>query len=73
MLKIIFSFRSKSSDGNVVVNVVLHTVGLETYVIALCRDGNIRIWSGSSGQCIAVHDVLSEPRVYGKDLLQGEY
>lgn len=56
-----------------VVNVVLHTVGLETYVIALCRDGNLRVWSATNGQCIAVHDVLCEPRVRGKELLQGGF
>lgn len=66
-------FRSKSNDGNVVVNVVLHTVRLETYVMALCRDGNLRVWCGGTGQCIGVHDVLSEPQGRGKELLQGEF
>lgn len=51
---------------------MLHTAGLETYVIALCRDGNLRVWSGTTGQCITVHDVLSEPRFHGRELLQGK-
>lgn len=55
-----------------VVNVVLHSVGLETYVIALCRDGNLRVWPSSTGQCIAVHDVQSEPRIRGRELVQGK-
>lgn len=55
-------FLSKSTDNNVVVNAVLHTLGLETYVIALCRDGNLKVWTSSNGQCVGVHDVLAERR-----------
>ncbi|KAI4461367.1 nuclear pore complex protein [Holotrichia oblita] len=53
-------FRSKGSDGNVIVSVVLHTVGLETYALTLCKNGHLRIWSCTKYQCIAVSDILTE-------------
>lgn len=69
MLELNLSCRSKSSDGNVIVSVVLHTVGLETYALTLCRNGHLRIWSCTKSQCIAVSDILTE--TLSNNALQG--
>ncbi|GJQ71484.1 hypothetical protein Trydic_g11201 [Trypoxylus dichotomus] len=53
-------FRSKTSDGNMIVSVVLHTIGLEIYALTLCKNGHLRIWSCTKYQCIAVSDILTE-------------
>ncbi|XP_022905074.1 nuclear pore complex protein Nup160 homolog [Onthophagus taurus] len=63
-------FRSRSSDGNVVVSMVLHTIGLETYAFTLSKSGHLRVWSCSKGQCISVSDILSET-VSGQNLSHG--
>lgn len=50
---------------------VLHTFDTETYALTLCRDGNLRIWSCSKEQCIAVIDVSSETSNTDRLLIQG--
>lgn len=53
------------------MSLILHTTGLETYVIALCRDGHLRVWSATKGQCIAVSNILAETGDSGRQLVQG--
>ncbi|XP_017773941.1 PREDICTED: nuclear pore complex protein Nup160 homolog [Nicrophorus vespilloides] len=53
-------FRSKNNESSSIVSMLLHTFGLETYALTLCRDGQIRVWSCSKAQCISVSDVLSD-------------
>lgn len=67
----IFYFRGKNSDGGVIVSLVLHSLGLEIYAIALCRDGNLRVWSCQKGQHVAVSDVLADTADAGRHLMQG--
>ncbi|KAK4875779.1 hypothetical protein RN001_012201 [Aquatica leii] len=64
-------FRSKMSDGNVVVSMLLHTLGMETYAFTLSRDGNLRVWQCSKGHCIAAADLNSEITSLGQRLTQG--
>ncbi|KAF5295354.1 hypothetical protein FQR65_LT01544 [Abscondita terminalis] len=64
-------FRSRLNDGNVVVSMVLHTFESETYALTLSRDGNLRVWACSKGQCIAATDLNSEISCLGPRLAQG--
>jgi Nucleoporin Nup120/160. len=50
---------------------VLHSMGLETYLFSLYRDGNLRMWSCSRAQCVAVTDVLNDTAETGRNLTQG--
>lgn len=64
-------FRSKQSDGNVVVSMLLHTFGAEIYGLTLCRDGNLRVWSCSKGQLVAITDIFTETNESNRLLNQG--
>lgn len=59
------------SDGNIIISMLLHSFGLETYGLTLSRDGNLRIWSCSKGQCVATTDVLLETSDANRHLIQG--
>ncbi|PSN51838.1 Nuclear pore complex protein 160 [Blattella germanica] len=65
------ALRGKPSDNNVAVSMVLHSMGLETYLFSLYRDGNLRMWSCSRSQCVAVTDVLNDTAETGRSLTQG--
>jgi hypothetical protein len=66
-----FGHRGRASDSDVVVSMVLHSVGLETYLFSLSRDGNLRMWSCSRAQCITVADMLNNIADTGRNLTQG--
>jgi hypothetical protein len=66
-----FGHRGKASDSDMVVSMVLHSVGLETYLFSLSRDGNLRMWSCSRAQCIMVADMLNNIADTGRNLTQG--
>lgn len=51
------AFRGRSSEGHVPMSLVLHSFGHETYLFALCREGNVRMWACSKAQCVAVADI----------------
>uniref|UniRef100_A0A1Y1M1R8 Uncharacterized protein n=1 Tax=Photinus pyralis TaxID=7054 RepID=A0A1Y1M1R8_PHOPY len=51
---------SKTHADNVVVSMLLHTFGNDTYALTLCKDGNLRVWCCVKGTCIAVHNIVSE-------------
>ncbi|KAJ9580150.1 hypothetical protein L9F63_004167, partial [Diploptera punctata] len=65
------ALRGKQNDSNVAVSMVLHSMGLETYLFSLHRDGNLRMWSCSRAQCVAMTDVLSDTAETGRNLTQG--
>lgn len=65
------ALRGKQNDSNVAVSMVLHSMGLETYLFSLYRDGNLRMWSCTRAQCVAVTDVLSDTAETGRNLTQG--
>jgi membrane-associated HD superfamily phosphohydrolase len=66
-----FGHRGRASDSDVVVSMVLHSVGLETYLFSLSRDGNLRMWSCSRAQSIMVVDMLNNISDTGRNLTQG--
>ncbi|PNF18521.1 Nuclear pore complex protein Nup160-like protein [Cryptotermes secundus] len=65
------ALRGRASDSDMVVSMVLHSVGLETYLFSLSRDGNLRMWSCSRAQCIMVLDMLNSIADTGRNLTQG--
>lgn len=65
------ALRGRASDSDMVVSMVLHSVGLETYLFSLSRDGNLRMWSCSRAQCIMVADMLNNIADTGRNLTQG--
>ncbi|KAL3269609.1 hypothetical protein HHI36_008672 [Cryptolaemus montrouzieri] len=63
--------RSKTNDGDNVVSIVLHSIGLETYAITLTRDAHLKFWSCTKFQCVAVINIMSETGDYSSNPLQG--
>ncbi|KAG7213986.1 hypothetical protein KM043_001360 [Ampulex compressa] len=57
------AFRGRNSEAHVAMSLVIHGYGNDTYLFALCREGNIRMWSCNKSQCIAVTDVAIDNRV----------
>lgn len=57
------AFRGRSSEGQVPMALEIHTCGNDTYLFALCREGNVRMWSSNKAQCIAVTDVAIDNKV----------
>lgn len=53
--------RSKNSE-NIIISMLVHTIGLETYAITLYREGQIKVWDCTKLQCIAVDVSLPEAR-----------
>lgn len=66
-----FNYRQKDKDGDTIVSLLLHTFGLETFVITLSRNGQIKFWSCSKAECVAMIDVLSKSGDYNRDQIQG--
>ncbi|XP_033337859.1 nuclear pore complex protein Nup160 [Megalopta genalis] len=57
------AFRGRNSEAHVAMSLVIHSCGNDTYLFALCREGNIRMWSCNKAQCIAVTDASIDNRV----------
>lgn len=45
------------------MSLVIHNFGNDTYLFALCREGNVRMWSCNKNQCVAVADVAIDNRL----------
>ncbi|KAJ8978445.1 hypothetical protein NQ317_017648 [Molorchus minor] len=63
-------FRQRNSDGDSIVSLLILVIDYETYIITLCRDGHLKFWSISKGQCVAVIDLLAETGDVTKDRVQ---
>ncbi|XP_071559183.1 nuclear pore complex protein Nup160 homolog isoform X2 [Temnothorax nylanderi] len=57
------AFRGRNTEAYVAMSLVIHSYGSDTYLFALCREGNVRIWSCNKTQCVAVTDAATENRV----------
>ncbi|XP_015116338.1 nuclear pore complex protein Nup160 homolog [Diachasma alloeum] len=57
------AFRGKGTEGQVAMSLVIHNFGNDTYLFALCREGNVRMWSCNKNQCVAVADVAIDNRL----------
>ncbi|CAK9826764.1 Nuclear pore complex protein Nup160 homolog [Anthophora retusa] len=57
------AFRGRSSEAHVAMSLTIHSCGNDTYLFALCREGNIRMWSCNKAQCVAVTDAAFDNRV----------
>jgi hypothetical protein len=66
-----FGCRGRTSDGDMAVSMVLHSMGLETYLFSLSRDGNLRMWSCSRAQFVMATDMMSNIAETGRNLTQG--
>lgn len=58
-------------DGENIVSLSILVVDSDTYVLSLCRNGHLKFWSCSKGQCVAVIDILAETGDIAKDRVQG--
>lgn len=57
------AFRGRNLEGQVAMALEIHSCGNDTYLFALCREGNVRMWSSNKAQCIAVTDVAIDNKV----------
>ncbi|EGI69420.1 Nuclear pore complex protein Nup160-like protein [Acromyrmex echinatior] len=57
------AFRGRNTEAYVAMSLVIHSYGSDTYLFALCREGNLRVWSCNKTQCVAVTDAATENRV----------
>ncbi|XP_076180163.1 nuclear pore complex protein Nup160 [Ptiloglossa arizonensis] len=57
------AFRGRNSEAHVAMSLVIHSCGNDMYLFALCREGNIRMWSCNKAQCVAVTDAAIDNRV----------
>ncbi|XP_011311730.1 nuclear pore complex protein Nup160 homolog [Fopius arisanus] len=57
------AFRGKNSEAQVAMCLTLHNFANDSYLFALCREGNVRMWSCNKSQCVAVADVATENRI----------
>lgn len=57
------AFRGRNTETHVAMSLAIHNYGSDTYLFALCREGNLRIWSCNKSQCVAVADTAIENRV----------
>ncbi|KAJ8920022.1 hypothetical protein NQ315_011672 [Exocentrus adspersus] len=64
-------FRQKNVDGEDIVSLSFFNLDGETYMLSLCRNGHLKFWSSSKGQCVAVIDILAEVGDNVKDRVQG--
>ncbi|KAJ8959900.1 hypothetical protein NQ318_011637 [Aromia moschata] len=64
-------FRQRNSDAENIVSLLILVVDFETYVLTLSRDGHLKFWSCTKGQCVAVIDILAETGDVVKDRVQG--
>ncbi|KAF7993721.1 hypothetical protein HCN44_010316 [Aphidius gifuensis] len=54
---IAIALRGKNTEDQVAMSLEIHTIGINTYLFALCREGTLRMWSCNKSQCVAVADV----------------
>ena len=66
-----FGCRGRASDGDMAVSIVLHSMGLETYLFSLSRDGNLRMWSCSRALFVMSTDMMGNIAETGRNLTQG--
>ncbi|CAD6237041.1 GSCOCG00002109001-RA-CDS [Cotesia congregata] len=57
------AFRGRNTEGMVAMSLVIHPCGDDTYLFALCREGNVRMWSCNKAQCVAVTEVSADSQV----------
>lgn len=57
------AFRGRNSEAHVAISLVIHSYGNDTYLFALCREGNIRIWSCNRNQCVSVTNTAIDNRI----------
>ena len=57
------AFRGRTSEAYVAMSLIIHSCGNDTYLFALCREGNVRMWSCNKTQCVAVTDAAIDNRV----------
>lgn len=57
------AFRSRNVEAQVPMALAIHACSGDTYLFALCREGNVRMWSCNKAQCIAVSDVAVDSRL----------
>ncbi|EFN74716.1 Nuclear pore complex protein Nup160-like protein [Camponotus floridanus] len=57
------AFRGRNTEAHVAMSLVIHSIGSDTYLFALCRGGNVRIWSCNKTQCVSVMDAAVENRI----------
>jgi len=57
------AFRGRNTEAHVAMSLVIHSIGSDTYLFALCREGNVRIWSCNKTQCVSVMDAAVENRI----------
>ena len=57
------AFRGRNTEAYVAMSLVIHSYDSDTYLFALCREGNLRVWSCNKTQCVAVTDAATENRV----------
>ncbi|KAG5881796.1 hypothetical protein JTB14_037092 [Gonioctena quinquepunctata] len=63
-------FRQKNSDGDSIASLLFYVVDYETYVLTLTRDGHLKFWSCTKGQCVAVIDILEKTGENSRDQVQ---
>ncbi|XP_044262804.1 nuclear pore complex protein Nup160 homolog [Tribolium madens] len=63
--------RQKDKDGDTTVSLILHTFGLETFALTLCRNGHLKFWSCSRAECVSVIDVMAETGGNARNQPQG--
>lgn len=57
------AFRGRNIEAQMAMSLVIHGYESDTYLFALCREGNVRMWSCNKQQCVAVTDAAIENRV----------
>lgn len=57
------AFRGRNSEAHVAMSLTIHNCENDTYLFALCREGNIRMWSCNKAQCVAVSDITIDNHV----------
>lgn len=60
------AFRGRNTEAHVAMSLVIHSYGSDTYLFALCREGNVRVWSCNKTQCVAVMDAAIENRIVSR-------
>lgn len=63
-------FRQRNTDGDHIVSLLFYILDSELYVLTLSRDGHLKFWSCTKGQCVAVIDILAETGNAVRDRLQ---
>lgn len=55
-----FRGKSNSPDNKYVTSLVFNTIGDQTFLYALYRDEQIRMWSTRTGQCVSTVNCLQD-------------